>query len=121
MALQVSLNIPAVSIVSAPVIPVNATEEQAAAIQLEIDAVNAHNAGTTYPEAYARISFIRVDAQTAYPVVAWYENQAARERDDFPVHLFEYSTATAGLVGDIYPAAYAWLKTLPEFSGAIDC
>lgn len=121
MALQVSFNIPAVSIVSVPVIPPEATEEQAAAIQLEIDAANAHNAGTTYPESYARISFIRVDAQTAYPLVAWYENQAARERGEAPLHLFEYGTATAGLVGDIYPAAYTWLKTLPDFSGAIDC
>jgi hypothetical protein len=74
-----------------------------------------------YPEAYARILYIRVDTQTAYPLVAWYEDAAARERGDAPVKLFEYGTATASLTGDIYPAAYAWLKTLPEFSGATDC
>lgn len=101
MALQVSLTLPPVRVPESP--------------------DEAPVGGATYPEAYARLSFVRVDSKTAYPLVVWYESRAARERGDAPIHLYEFGTATEGLVGSIYPAAYTWLKTLPEFSGAIDC
>lgn len=74
-----------------------------------------------YPESYARILFIRADSQASYPLVAWYADKAAREAGDAPVQVREYLVATVDLVGDIYPAAYGWLKTLPEFEGAVDC
>lgn len=77
--------------------------------------------GGTYPEAYARIAQVRADAQTSYLLVVWYEDAAARERGDDPIHMYEYGAATPSLVGDIYPAAYTYLKTLPDFEGAIDC
>lgn len=73
-----------------------------------------------YPEAYARIVAIRVHPQITYFVVVWHENQAARERDEQPVLVREFFADTTSLPGDVYPAAYAYLKTLPEFEGATD-
>ncbi len=100
MALQVSLTLPPVRIPESPEEP---------------------NGEIVYPEAYARILQIRSDAQASYLLVAWYEDAAARERGDDPVKLYEYGTQTSNLSGDIYPAAYSYLKTLPDFEGAIDC
>jgi hypothetical protein len=74
-----------------------------------------------YPEAYARIIYVRAMAQESFIFVCWYADQAARERGEQAVKVYEYQTDTTSLAGDVYPAAYAYLKTLPEFSGATDC
>lgn len=74
----------------------------------------------TYPQAYARAYSIRAFAQESYILVTWYADEAARFANADPVKAYEYSTSTASLVGDIYPAAYAFLKTLPDFAGATD-
>lgn len=75
---------------------------------------------TVYPEAYARIMYVRAMQQETYIFVNWYADAAARERGDEPVKAFEYTAPTAQLTGDVYPAAYAWLKAQPEFAGALD-
>jgi len=121
MALQVSLNIPSDSTMPVPVIPEGATEAEAAALQAQIDAANQHNAGVTYPESYARILYVRSMPEETFIFVCWYENAASRQAGADPIKVYEYKAMTAALAGDVYPAAYSYLKTLPEFSGAIDC
>lgn len=74
----------------------------------------------TYPQAYARAYAIRAFAQDSYILVTWYADEAARLANADPVKAYEFTTTTASLTGDIYPAAYAYLKTLPDFAGAID-
>ncbi len=74
-----------------------------------------------FPESYARILYVRSMAQDSFIFVCWYANEAARLAGEDAVKVYEYQTATASLPGDIYPAAYAYLKTLPEFAGATDC
>lgn len=76
---------------------------------------------TVYPEAYARIFQIRVNQAMTIISVCWYATAAAYAAGEPPVKMFEYNVATSELQGDIYPAAYAYLKTLPDFAGAIDC
>lgn len=76
---------------------------------------------SVYPEAYARIMYVRAMSQESFIFVNWYADQAARERGEQAVKIYEYQTDTTNLSGDVYPAAYAYLKTLPEFSGATDC
>lgn len=73
-----------------------------------------------YPEAYAKILSIRVTDPLSFPLVAWYADAAAHAEGADPVQLKEYGVETSQLQGDIYPAAYAWLLTLPEFAGAIE-
>lgn len=73
-----------------------------------------------YPEAYARLFSVRVFASDSYLLVCWYENEEARFLNDPPVRIFEFLAPTSELKGDLYPAAYAYLKTLSEFEGAID-
>lgn len=101
MALQVSLTIPPNRVPETP---------DEVAIPAEV-----------YPESYARILYVRALAQESFIFVCWYADQAARENNADPVKIYEYQTPTASLQGDVYPAAYAYLKTLPEFEGAIDC
>lgn len=114
MALQVSLSIPFERI------PETVAEIQA----LFPDYVEGDpqpEYATTYPQSYARILYIRAQAAESFICVCWYTDQAAREQGEAPIKVQEVQVATTALVGDIYPAAYAYLKTLPEFAGAIDC
>lgn len=73
-----------------------------------------------YPAAYARLLTVRALSGESYLLVSWYADEAARFADAQPVKLYEYSLPTADLKGDVYPAAYAYLKALPEFAGAAD-
>lgn len=73
-----------------------------------------------YPAAYARLFSVRVFTGTSYLLVCWYADEAARFADAAPVKMWEYLVPTADLKGDVYPAAYAYLKTLEEFAGALD-
>ena len=77
--------------------------------------------GTTYPDAYSRITTIRCDKADAYVYVCTYENEQARLDDAFPIKADEFKTARVDLSGDVYVTSYTYLKTQPEFAGAIDC
>lgn len=74
----------------------------------------------TYPQAYARAYAIRAMSSESFILVTWYADEAARLANADPVKALEFTTTTASLKGDIYPAVYAYLKTLPEFAGAAD-
>lgn len=75
---------------------------------------------TTYPNAYARVLNCAVDSRFSWVVVGIYADEAARWANVDPVKVESYIAATPSLTGDIYTAAYAFLKTLPEFAGAVD-
>ncbi len=121
MALKVSLTISPDQVLDVPAHAASATEEEIAALQPAIDAALAHNAGTTYPEAYVRIMYVRSMAEESFVFVNWYADEAARQNEEPGIKVYEYKVDTDNLPGNIYPAAYAYLKTLPEFEGATDC
>lgn len=85
--------------------------------------------GDSYPAAYLlvadwNLSFRRREAVV---VVELYRNDLARQADRKPVEVFARVMGAAVVQailnrtdGDPRPAIYAWLKTLPEFAGAID-
>lgn len=77
--------------------------------------------GTTYPEAYSRIMFIRLDKPDGYVFVNTYADKAAREENVLPIHQQEFRTDRPVFHGDVFQLAYDYLKTLPEFAGAVDC
>lgn len=73
-----------------------------------------------YPEAYSRVLMVRAEKARAYIFVNTYADLAAREREDQPIKQEEPVTDLALLTGELYPQAYAYLKTLPDFAGAVD-
>ena len=75
--------------------------------------------GTTYPTAYSRITSFRGDKDIVGLYVCTYANEAARWADAWPVMTKEYETARSTVNGDLYPMAYAYLKTLPDFAGSV--
>ncbi len=81
---------------------------------------NSEALGYTFPEAYAKILFCRTFNESSFVLVAFYSDQNARQAEKQPVEQVEYKVGTASLVGDFWPAMYSYLKSLPEFAGAID-
>lgn len=75
--------------------------------------------GTTYPTAYSRITSFRGDKDNVYLYVCTYANEAARWADAFPILANEYETVRSTVNGDLYPMAYAYLTTLPDFAGSV--
>ncbi len=75
---------------------------------------------TEYPAAYSRIVVIRADKADAYIFVNTYADEAARQREDDPIHQEEPVTALSNLAGDLYVKAYEHLKTVPGFEAATD-
>lgn len=90
-------------------------------VSLTIPAYSPDEQEVVYPESYARIHYVRSMAQESFIFVCWYVNEEARINEQPPIKVYEYKADTAALTGDIYPAAYAYLKSLPEFTGAVDC
>lgn len=90
------------------------------------------NLGIPCPEAYARITGALFDANTAMLElqVAFFTSQAARESGKTPFDRRMYRGRVGYAPGQIdidveldagfRAAVYAWLKTLPDFAGAID-
>ena len=76
--------------------------------------------GTEYPAAYSRIVVIRADKADAYIYVNTYADEAARHREDAPIHQEEPVTALASLTGDLFIKAYEFIKTCPGFEAATD-
>jgi len=76
--------------------------------------------GTNYPEAYSRILVARCDKSNAYVYVLTYSSFDDRMAGDNPIWTEEHVTELAAVAHDVFPASYAFLKTLPEFAGAVD-
>lgn len=76
--------------------------------------------GTNYPEAYSRILVVRCDKESAYVFVLTYASFDDRMAGANPVWTEEHVTALDTVSFDVFPASYDFLKTLPEFAGAVD-
>jgi len=77
--------------------------------------------GAPAPQAYARITNFYGSKDQLQVQVAVYYDQAAREGNSSPVLDHAHYIAVADLKGDIVPAIYTVLKTLPQYEGAQDC
>jgi hypothetical protein len=77
--------------------------------------------GENFPESYVKVEFVRAFKSDSLIWVNWYANGTARADMKHPVKQKEYTAETSHLVGsNIIAASYEWLKTLPEFAGAVD-
>jgi hypothetical protein len=76
--------------------------------------------GVSASAAYAKIEVFRSWAGDTFVLVNFFESEAARRADKSPIHWEEFKAPTEELEGKFYPTVYAFLKTLPEFAGAID-
>lgn len=77
--------------------------------------------GEAFPESYVKVEFVRAFKTDSLVWVNWYANGTARADMKQPVKQHEFTVATSALVGtNVIAAAYEYLKTLPEFAGAID-
>ena len=77
--------------------------------------------GENFPESYVKVEFVRAWKADSLIWVNWYANGTARADMKQPVKQHEYTVSTSTLVGaNIIAASYEYLKTLPEFAGAVD-
>lgn len=77
--------------------------------------------GAPVSQAYARIQSI-AGSQTNFHISVYvYYNQNARSTFSDPISMTSHVINTSDLKGDILPALYNYLKTLPEYEGATDC
>jgi hypothetical protein len=77
--------------------------------------------GEAFPEAYCKVEFVRAFKADSLIWVNFYANGTARADMKQPVKQREYTVPTEALVGaNIIAASYEYLKSLPEFAGAVD-
>ena len=76
--------------------------------------------GVNYPQAYSRIDATRVTSTEAGMGVLTYANYDDRAAGASPIWTDFFLTTYDTVAHDVFPASYAFLKTLPEFAGAID-
>lgn len=87
----------------------------------------------TINDAYVNIHHGRTLADNTFIAVNYWRTQEDRFSSSAPIvpgstvnipkpvlHV-EYVAPTRELLGDFWPAMYNYLKTLPEFAGALDC
>jgi hypothetical protein len=86
-----------------------------------------------YPEAYAHIVYVRSEAKETYIFVNVFKSREERIASCTPVpreqmkdrprafKSYEYILPSNQFgPGSVYPTAYSYIKSLPEFVGAID-
>jgi hypothetical protein len=85
--------------------------------------------GLPAPEAYARISFLTFDTRTGEVVVhiETHATAAARTAGKTPVGMSTYRGKVGvdlpnldDTISGVRAVIYAWLKSLPDFVGAVD-
>jgi hypothetical protein len=76
--------------------------------------------GVHYPEAYSRITSIRMDVESTYVFVTTHATYQDRLDGKYPIAAEEPVMPTADVVAPIYPAMYAFVKTQPGFEQAVD-
>jgi hypothetical protein len=76
--------------------------------------------GVPAPQAYARVTNFYGTKDQIHVQVAVYFDQAARENNMNFVLEHAHYIPMADLSGDIIPAIYSVLKTLPQYEGAVD-
>jgi hypothetical protein len=79
--------------------------------------------GVAAPEAYVRIVYYTVDIKndSLFFAIEYHYNQQARNQNRNPIKGATYTVPDSILTGGGKLAAmYTYLKTLPEFAGAVD-
>lgn len=78
--------------------------------------------GVVFPEAYARVAAFRSSDKEAVEIFVYiHATSGAREAGMDPFRVSQYTFPFDLRSSDnIYVQAYNYLKSLPEFSGAID-
>jgi hypothetical protein len=76
--------------------------------------------GIPAPQAYAKINHFNGNKDQLQVQVSVYYDQAARENNLNLVLEHSHYIPMSDLTGDIVPAIYGVLKTLPEYEGAVD-
>lgn len=81
------------------------------------------NIGIPLTNTYARITLLRCDKDQCLMQVSHYANSKARQASANPVYDRTVIAPTNELKPGNDPLAigYAWLKTQPEYAGAVDC
>lgn len=74
--------------------------------------------GVEFPESYARINSGFSFKDTTTITVFFYATSHARALEASPVMTKDFRVKTSALTGNLWPAMYSYLKTLPEFTGA---
>lgn len=76
--------------------------------------------GVPAPQAYAKITNFNGNKDQIQVQIAVYFDQAARENNMSVVLDHAHYIQMSDLTGDIIPAIYSVLKTLPQYEGAVD-
>lgn len=76
--------------------------------------------GVHYPEAYTRITSVRVDKLDAYVYATTHSTYQSRLDNEYPIFAEEHRADLASLTGPFFPACYTFLKTQPGFEQAVD-
>lgn len=85
------------------------------------------NVGVSFDSAYAKVVSFKSrfteeeEEKTVLVIVEFYASTKARQSNSQPVKDLDFKINLSDLQGNVLPAIYAYLKTLPEFSGAEDC
>jgi hypothetical protein len=83
--------------------------------------LNTSAVGAGFPEAYARIDYLRGNKTTCELMVVTHASEAARLENARPVMEKVYALPSAEVDGVLYVVLYNWLKTHEDFAGAVDC
>jgi hypothetical protein len=76
--------------------------------------------GVPAPQAYAKITNFYGNKDQIQVQVSVYFDQSARENNMSVVLDHAHYIQMSDLTGDIIPAIYSVLKTLPQYEGAVD-
>jgi hypothetical protein len=83
--------------------------------------IQTSNIGVSVNQAYAKIDSFLGHNNTLNFGVMFYYNQDARQKFATPIFSKNHVINLSEISGDILPALYNYLKTLPEYEGATDC
>ena len=77
--------------------------------------------GFTFPASYCKINSITGDKEMTLLNMAWFADEQARldAKNPIKVNVYQMTNAAAGVIAS-YAEGYDYLKTLPEFAGAVD-
>lgn len=76
--------------------------------------------GVEVEEAYCRIDTFRGDRTTVRLGVGIYVSADARQANKPAITQLEFILPTPNTEANMFAAAYAWLKTQPQFAEAVD-
>lgn len=87
------------------------------ALQKTLSLKNNFGEDSVFPDAYLRVDGLTGNKRNMYVTVGVY-----KQKDGASIATLQHGSFTVALDGDNFIAqAYAFLKTLPDFEGAVDC